>query len=62
MELKNERSSLEKKIQVSPSFAAVSLTPYSVCWAPSVILSQAQEALTPREAEQVLCEILFYVG
>lgn len=30
MELKNERSSFEKKIQVSSSFAPVFLAPYSV--------------------------------
>lgn len=33
IELKNERSSLEKKIQVSSSFVPVPLTPDSVCWA-----------------------------
>lgn len=32
MELKNERNSFEKKIQVSSNLVSVSLTTYSACW------------------------------
>lgn len=32
MELKNERNSLEKKIQVSPNCLYVFLDTYSACW------------------------------
>lgn len=54
MELKNERNSFEKKIQVSSGFVSVSSTTYSACWHLFCYAVIDAEALTRKEAKQVL--------